>query len=49
MGRIKITMDVYDEHSDDDDRTGVTGETFDTISRVLMDFGDDVNIERDDG
>jgi hypothetical protein len=47
MGRITITMDVYDEGSDEDSSTGVTNDTFDRINEVLMQLGDDVTIERD--
>jgi hypothetical protein len=47
MGRITITMDVYDEGSDEDNPTGVTNDTFDRINETLMQLGDDVTIERD--
>jgi hypothetical protein len=46
MGRIKITMDVYDESADESDSTGVTNAVYDEFMAVLMSHGDDVNIER---
>jgi hypothetical protein len=48
MGRIKITLDVYDESADEQDGTGLTLTAFDYVERTLRDIGDDISVERID-
>jgi len=48
MPKIKITFDVYDEHIDEEDSTGLNVRAFEQIETVLREYGDDIEIERVD-
>lgn len=47
MGKVRIVLDVYDEHADQSEAAGGTGLTeyaHDTITEALRPFGDDIEI-----
>lgn len=48
MGKIRITLDVYDEFQDLSDSTGLNVHGYEHVHRVLSEIGDDLDVERVD-
>ena len=48
MGKVKITLDVYDEFQDLDDSTGLNIHGYEIVQSALSVIGDDLDVERVD-